>query len=332
MFSKEHPAFAAFLGRLGGDSALGDDRFVPRNFLLDEGVCSERSESYSQLGATADHGSLAAWSQAHERYLERYVHLEQPLAGPPSLVDQTDFRTCPETFRHDGLVGHYRTADGHLLLVRVENVKRISEKAERTVDDLMALAEKVISGSGPDTAPFQELHSALYRWNSRRELRPAYVVFWEDVRDVLDESADIWPDRLRDRLGLCHYDPPAREPIPIFVFRYEVKSLPKLRNRGDARPLAVPTVLDGPFSPAFCPAPKGERTGSAVDLSASLEQPAREVLHPFIRLGPDRLFRAGRVRRPVPRDLATARAAHLLLVQEHCDRDDYAVGTDSDIL
>jgi hypothetical protein len=98
------------------------------------------------------------------------------------------------------------------------------------------------------------------------------------------------------------------------------------------RPLAIPTVLDGRFSAAFCPAPKGEQFGHVVDLSARLESPARELVHPFFQLKVDQLFRVGYIRRPIPHDLGEARAAHILYLREQCERPDYATDTDNDIL
>lgn len=69
-----------------------------------------------------------------------------------------------------------------------------------------------------------------------------------------------------------------------------------------------------------------------VDLSARLESPARELVHPFIRFQVDQLFRVGYIHQPVPADLTQARAAHILYLREQCERLDYATDTDSDLI
>ena len=94
----------------------------------------------------------------------------------------------------------------------------------------------------------------------------------------------------------------------------------------------MPTVLDGWFSEAFCPAPKGERVGRVVDLSSRLENPLREVVHPFVRYRAEHLFRVGYIHESVPHDLGEARAAHILYLREERSRPSYAVGTDGDLI
>ena len=118
------------------------------------------------------------------------------------------------------------------------------------------------------------------------------------------------------------------------IRRYAVLSVGSALSEG--LPLLAPTVLDGEFSGAFCPAPENAECGYTLDLSVSLEAPLiqrREILHPPVRWRCEHLWRVGTIARPVPEDrLRTARGLHLLDIRELLGRPDYASGTDEDLL
>ncbi|MFY9821583.1 MAG: hypothetical protein WAM82_09375 [Thermoanaerobaculia bacterium] len=197
-----------------------------------------------------------------------------------------------------------------------------------TESDLVARATEVLASGDRGSAAWQDLAAYLGFWSSRLDLRPTYATFWEDQRDLFEKHRPDWADALRDRLGLLHLNPGLRGEIPILVFRYPVREVPKHVQVRDGRPLAAPTVLDGELCEAFCPAPKGEIFGRVVDLSAPFNEPSREVVHPFFPYRVEHLFRVGTVRRAVPTSLREARKTHLLAVQTLCSRADYAMGTD----
>jgi len=145
-----------------------------------------------------------------------------------------------------------------------------------------------------------------------------------------------WADTLRDRLGLAHYCPDRRgvPEIDVAVFRYQVKMLPRIRKTGGGlrRPVVTPTVLDGTFSEAFCPSPRGSTTGHVVNLDPQAGILRREALHPRFKLQVPHLWRLGTIQRKVDRTrLGEARALHLLRVRDETGRDDYAEGTDGDL-
>jgi hypothetical protein len=177
------------------------------------------------------------------------------------------------------------------------------------------------------------VQGVLRAWNEACDLRPAFVTFHAEHEDLLGktpaEDVPGWANILRDRLGLYHVRS-SGEPEPILVFRYRVGDVPELRGIGERRPLAVPTVLDGSLSEAFCPAPAAESSGRVLDLSAADREPASEVLHPYRHLEAREIFRVGEVTEGVPEDLAKARRAHLLRLRESYP--EYASPVDADLL
>ena len=164
-----------------------------------------------------------------------------------------------------------------------------------------------------------------------------FAGFWEAVRDLFGpdpahDPAD-WADKLRDRFGLAHHNPSAPAGIAVLVLRYPIRDVLRVRSTDrSSRLLVVPNVLDGPHSPAFCPAPQGSVEGHTIELSSRYNLPRREVVHPPVDFRARHVLRVGDIRRPVPADLATARGLHLVYLQERCTRPDYALGTDRDLL
>lgn len=117
--------------------------------------------------------------------------------------------------------------------------------------------------------------------------------------------------------------------LPILVFVYPVSVVPDRRGF-KGKPLAVPTVVDGELSPAFCPAPGSDPVGRVVNLAGEDREPAREVVHPFFVPEAEHIFRVGEVTRPVPADLAATRTRHLRHLRDL--RPGYAAATDADLL
>lgn len=338
VFSRDRFAFAEFLSRHGADGAEGDRRFIARNFLLDEGVVPDRAATYESSKDGSVPASFVAWRDSHLEYLLQQVQLDQPPGGPPHTLNPANEALCPRTFRHPEVFRAFGSALPSLDLLRVVSAQRIVRRLRPLgirEEDLLAWAREAVESRDSGSEAWQRLDSVLQTWSSLLDLRPVYVGFWDDQKALfgIRPSEDLpgWADVLRDRLGLLHLAPDRRSgAIPILVFRYSVGSVPKRAGlRG--RPLAVPTVLDSDFSEAFCPAPQDEHYGRAVDLSASLDESSREVLHPFLPYSAGQLFRVGRIEAPSG-PVGTARTAHLMALRERCSRPEYAAGTDGDLL
>lgn len=316
--------------------------FVARNFLLEEGASARRFESYSNLGAVADHVDYPSWLGAHEVYLTERIWRPNSGTGPPLRIDPDD-DSCPETFREVTLDSPYHAADAKLDLVRVERVDFIAERSGETSKRVKSLAQAVME-FGNDSARDESrlLSDVLDAWLKTLDLRPVFAGFWDNLHDLFGPTHldDIpgWADQLRDRLGLLHLDPGplARDAVDVLVFRYPISLVPKFDRGGlpaDSRPIVPPTVLDSRHSIAFCPAPHGEPTGYTIDLDERVPPLHMEVLHPNVMFKSQHMWRLGTIARPVDPDrLAKARGMHLYAICDQCGREDYGMDTDADLL
>lgn len=325
-----------FLSEIGRGAEL-EQAFEARNFLLDEGICDPRVDSYADLGAMAGHPSYQNWQGLHASYLEEQVFRLPSGDGLPRVLDPSDDIACPETFRFIDPASPFLVSDMRRSLVRIERLRFIADRAGVPPDVLKSWATEALHSKSPDS--IRLLNQALDTWARSIDARPMYAAFLDDLEAVIGverEGPPGWADALRDALGLLHLDPGDRRvggAIDILVFRYPVKDVPRLSggNR-EERPLLSPTVLDNWTSPAFLPAPRGSLTGHVVDLSGAAPSPRREVLHPGVPFQAKHLWRVGTISRPVDRgSLSVARGLHLALVRQLSGRDDYARGTDGDL-
>jgi hypothetical protein len=325
-----------FLSGIGQGAEL-EQAFEARNFLLDEGICEPRVDSYGDLGAMADHPSYQDWQGVHTSYLEERVFRLPAGDGLPRVLDSSDEIACPETFRFIDPASPFLVSDPKRSLVRIERLRFVAEKAGVAADVLKGWATEATRSQTSDS--IRLLNQALDTWARNIDARPMYAAFLDDLEAVIGverEGPPGWAEALRDALGLLHLDPGDRRiggSIDILVFRYPVKDVPRLSGGSrDERPLLSPTVLDNWTSPAFLPAPRGSLTGHVVDLSGAAPNPRREVLHPGVPFQAKHLWRVGTISQPVDRDnLSIARGLHLALVRQLSGRDDYGRGTDGDL-
>lgn len=64
-------AMARFLAREAASN--GNQRFVARNFLLDESVSDDRFQSYRRAGCVAEHPTFEDWKGHHEQYFNEQI-------------------------------------------------------------------------------------------------------------------------------------------------------------------------------------------------------------------------------------------------------------------
>lgn len=332
-FSVHDPGFASFLRDVGAAARPDGLHFVARNFQLDEHPSTARAAAYGVAGVPASHSDAQAWVNAHSRYLDRAINLLNPgLSATPYRIDAGRPDICPETFRFPEAIQLYGGADKNLLLIRMVKAERIADLLDQPRSDPTAFLGlcRAFLADPSDTRIRQELDDNLAVLSEKLDLRPVFSAFFQDVRDEFDEPD--WADRLRNRMGLAHISPSPSGPAPVVVFRYAVKEVPPFSGRRDDRPLAVPSVLDSMFFPSFCPAPSDQDKGQLVDLSSSFQEPVHEILHGWMRLTPQHLYRTGQVTSAPPEDLSEARGTHLTYIQASCGPTDYGKETDSDII
>ncbi|MCP4654086.1 MAG: hypothetical protein GY856_01575, partial [bacterium] len=312
-FTTLYPGFAEFLRRLSADRDPEQPWSQARNFLLDENVPDPRVASYGDAGAKDGFAATRDWLEAHEDYLSGQVILKP--ATKPRTLDPARTESCPETFRYPENFSTYGAAHKGLDLGRVIDAGSMERLTGRPASRIAAAAREIIraraAGEDPDPLLLSDVRGVLQAWNSKSDLRPAYVAFLAEHVELFQKHPADWADTLRDRLGLAHLDPGDRGRLDVILFKYPVGAVPNCRGLRDQRPLAVPTVLDTSLSSAFCPAPRNEICGRVMDLAASFEKPHSEVVHPYLELTEEHLYRVGTIRTRVPADLWEARAAHL---------------------
>lgn len=309
----------------------GNCRFIARNFLLDEGLSVDRVTSYKELAATDHVRTREQWKDGHEHYLTARIMLPRPAVyGVPRSIDPARLINCPETFGTGAAFNTFGTTDPAYDLIRVVDAERMARFAPRP-ERFIGLVEEYLTSKTEETR--QEISAAISPWLERRDLRPVFAAFWYGVGDLLEGGPADWADQLRDRMGLIRFYPEGGRKKPVLIFRYPVRLVPKITNaRADCRALAVPTVLDGEWSEAFCPVPTGQAVGFAVNLAAGLDDRVHEVVHPYVHFDVEHLYGIGYIGKRAPDDLSEARQAHLIWLQCVSGRPDYAKMTDGDLV
>jgi len=278
-----------------------EERAAVENFVLEERLTEAREDSYAQyVSAPAD---LGEWRFAHENYVsakirtgapETFGNLNQPNALPDLEPDQ--------------------------FVLRVENLAQLIKLAHQDDGELTLLSDhlqKLII----DRNDHDAMHVAaefLTDCNRARDHRPLFVGFWGEVKDLFEPDRPNWPERLRDRFGLGHFDPMNGEPIPILVLRYRISdvlaALPQDRNFA-----AIPTVLDGSLSPFFCPTPQAWHEGQTLNLSPGTANDYAftcEILHRFVAYQPAFVYRVGLLAASPGKTGEEARSIHVQYLQD----------------
>lgn len=338
------PEFETFLIKASDDHALvsgrsgapQNARFIPRNFLNEERLDPSRIASYGAALPPKGPRDFYEWESAHNEYLKAHVFPAPPAVHDYRVVPRHNPSVCPETFRMPSTMPTFQETDFDSYLVRLVAVADIAELSREKAGKIFSLGEQVMANPHQDSPARQALSGIFEDAFVESQHRPVFAAFYEDFLEELRDPANRnWANRLRDRMGLYHISQlsPGGLPRPVFLFRYKVRDLPRHPREADRRPIAIPVVIDHRLFEAFCPAPRELDWGYTLNLEeAPDEEPVREVLHLFMPLQVEHLFRVGQVTAPAPEDLAAARRDHLLWLQLMSGRKDYALATDADLL
>ncbi|MBF0308890.1 MAG: hypothetical protein HQL56_05115, partial [Magnetococcales bacterium] len=254
------------------------------------------------------------------------------------FIDEAELNREPWTFRKaNGGNSIHRTVAPERKLIRLENGYDAATLAGHPLDDLLRAVEEV-RGNSPDKAAARTwLERFCSDWNEKRDLRPVFATYLDEVDDLMERPD--WADAIRDRLGMAHLQPclnpatGALEPTPVLLLQYRVE---ETRLSGErASRLMMPTVLDGELNPCFFPAPiPGAKAledegfgGRTVNLSLVSTQNdysyGMELLHPKMKYKVEHLIRTGVVSRAPGLSLEQARQWHLPMLRVFRDRDDF---------
>ncbi|WP_295389483.1 hypothetical protein [uncultured Thiodictyon sp.] len=314
------PAFKDLEELLRSTCRSGDPNLAAygENYLFEERVSGPRQGAYesAQQGNSAD---FAAWDRWHrDQYLPRAIH-----------------RAVPETFTGINAEAAHSSALGEdQWLVRVENLRYALGENGLTIDRLHELLTAVQDGRRDPKYDLLDAEASLEGVceslnRNPYAVRPRFAGFYQGLEDTL--AAPDWPDLVRDRFGLAHFNPAPKEIIPVALMRYPVRDvLAAARKAADAvHPICVPTVLDHEFTSYFVPAPRQLPYGRTLQLAGDpdCEYKIAEVLHLRLAYRVEHLFRVGVVTRPVDTlvtpGLARLRADHIFCLQYESDRNDF---------
>ena len=279
------------------DERAGTERWNRFDALLSELV---------EVGGTMD---WMDWAEANQLHLDRYCNV-------PSLSVPDAFLAINRNVWLDALSENQS-------LVRIEALARQLQSSQLDLGSLIDLLQRADDGDG-DAVP--AVRSFFDGWNQRRDARPAFAAFYDEVQQEADDAD--WPHALRDRLGLGHYGFAGGTELPVALMRYPLEDVFSARaSRGLSAACALPTVLDGGMQEFFFPAPKEHPYGATVHLvPGRADTLTAEIVHCRIDYQRAHLYGLGTITRPhqlTENQLRAARDLHLLALQVECGRDDF---------
>jgi len=204
---------------------------------------------------------------------------------------------------------------------------------------LESLAEP-LSKTGVSFNDFADAHSksdpasralvdhVLDQWNHRPDIRRNPVSFAAFKEQLLDElSEPDWPEKLRDRLGLAHFDCVAGD-IPVGLMEYEVGEVERQAESttGLHHRFCAPTSLDGAPYAQFAPTPIQLPFGCPMALYVvqSDDDLVAELLHPRLMYVRSHLKRVGVIsNRVAPADFIALRNNYLWALRLASMRDEF---------
>ncbi len=249
------------------------------------------------------------WDEANQLHQERYCSVPSP--------------SVPDTFLEINRNVWLGGLSENQSLVRIEALARPLQSSNLDLGDLIDLLQRA-DGGNDDAA--RAVRSVVDAWNQRRDARPAFAAFYDEVQQEADD--DDWPHALRDRLGLGHYGFGGGTELPVALMRYSLGDVFSAQaHRGLATACALPTVLDGGMHPFFFPVPQEHPYGATVHLiPGRADTLTAGLVHCRIDYQRKHLFRIGTIKRPhrlTDDQLRNARDLHLLALRFECSRDDF---------
>jgi len=235
----------------------------------------ERAEAHNiAFEERLDPSRLGAFEKSISGPCAHYEDLRRQLSDFVTTYVEVAEPHVPPTFRTENSGPSMTELSPEQKLVRMENLSRHLANAGLTLADL----ERSLASTEP--AEKAVLENFLGRWNGARDSRPTFAAFKDQL---LTEFRDAdWPHRLRNRLGLAHYEP-VGGPLAVALMEYTVDDVltEAARSPGIVYPFCAPTFLDSKPSSQFFPTPKELSAGAPMALLEiwSDEDLIAEVLH-----------------------------------------------------
>jgi len=286
-------------------SADDETRSEIDNVWFEERVNASRQGVFEE-----EIGEVETWDDLRRRHIDYHRRFVQVGDG-----------LLPHTFMADFIVRDLSRIDEMQKVVRIESIAR---PLSASALSLSRMQEALAKGEHDIIDLF------LRTWNesAMRDARPAFATLKSAVAAEIGEAD--WPERLRDRLGLAHYDAGAG-PEPIALMEYRVEELIEAaRHVGAACAVTAPSVLDSGPWPYFFPAPMELDCGRAMARFEidSDEDLVVELLHVRLTYRREHIAMLGEIRIP-PHALALARLRnhHLMALRLASGRYDFGEET-----
>ena len=286
---------------------------VADNCRFDERASSDRWCQFDALlsGVVAS-GAVADWQDWTEA---NQLHLDQKCNVISTSV--------PDAFLEINRNAWLSALSDNQSLVRIEALPRALAGSTLDLDDLIDLLQRSDNG---DRDAVRAVRFFFDTWNQRRDARPAFAAFYDEVKQEADHAD--WPHVLRDRLGLGHYGYSGRDPLPVALMRYPLADVSSSQAHQQlAVACSVPTVLDGGMHEFFFPVPREHPYGATVHLRPDQSETlTAEIVHCRINYKREHLWRLGSITRPhelAGDQLRGARDQHLLALRNTSDRSDF---------
>ena len=283
------------------------------NCRFDERASQQRWTAFEALLPAQGHGGGAIgwgdWLEAYGRHLDQTCEVLSA--------------SVPDAFLEINRDAWLAGLSENRSLVRVESLNLALRSSPLALGDLATRWQRANDG---DSDAKLAIRSFFDAWNERRDARPMFAAFADEIQRELGDAD--WPHALRDRLGLGHYGTLENGPWPIALMRYPLTDVYAAQaHHAIPNAVALPTVLDGGMDEFFFPVPREHEYGAALHLVPQLaDMLTAEVVHCRIDYEPRHLLRLGEITRENRlRDgqLRAARDLHLLALQVECDRDDF---------
>ena len=290
------------IGAAMADNCRFDERAGADRWQRFEDLLSERVASRGAVG-------WQDWTEVNQLHLDRYCNVSRP--------------SVPDAFLEINRSAWLDGLSDNQTLVRIEALVRPLQNSDLDIDRLNDLLRRADNSDGDATCA---VHSFFDAWNERRDARPAFAAFYDEVQQESDD--DDWPHALRDRLGLGHYGHAEDTLLPVALMRYPLADVYSAQaQQQPSSACALPTVLDGGMHEFFFPVPREHPYGATVHLlPGRADTLTAEIVHCRIDYRREHLYRLGTITRPHRLDdgqLREARDLHLLALQVECDREDF---------
>lgn len=304
-----------FLTQLGHSTSV-DEAAVADNCRFDERADTRRWQAFADClpHGDYDHLSFGDWGEANKLHYEKRITVTS--------------NSTPDAFLELNQPAWLEGLAPEQELVRIEELTGALSLWNTDLDAIKVLHEAPSNQSDAK----QALSKYFDDWNGKRDNRPAFAAFLDEVQA---EAGGIdWPHLLRDRLGLGHYPDRLKPKVPVALMRYSLREALNAKARKSLpAACALPTVLDGGMHPYFFPVPREHAYGATLHLAdGRADILAAEILHCRIDYQPKHLWKLGWIERPhdfheAARDrdvrLRGARDLHLMELRIVSGREDF---------